>query len=299
MAGKLKVITPQNLGKGIKYNNETKQQESPDEYEQLDGYEFPVANDTHYVEERTAKFRHIKTGYIHEAKKVELIPRGEPVAEKLKFSDSAYFFDNDRMVRNDNYRHQAGQPYYMNGLSIVGTSVHNGKSYIFEIGSVNVGQFATGKEFNEWAKTNFFKTQLVQNGGFSNTKPYPKVKDTEIQIPYPKVNYGIITQRFTPIVKNNGIDLGADNTDFDIQVRVKATVRNNRNNTTINVDTTVTIPHGRRSIDWGDVDSRLGNYNNQVVSYDITSVQPPKYQEFRFESTAVFTNGLRITGQYF
>ena len=29
MAEKLKVITPQNLGKGIKYNNETKQWESP------------------------------------------------------------------------------------------------------------------------------------------------------------------------------------------------------------------------------------------------------------------------------
>lgn len=166
MAEKLKVITPQNLGNGIKYNNETKQWESPDEYEHLDGYEFPVANDTHYVEERTAKFRHIKTGYIHEAKKVELIPRGEPVAEKLKFSNSAYFFDNDRMVRNDNYRHQAGQPYYMNGRSIVGTSVHNGKSYTFEIGSVNVGQFATGKEFNEWAKTNFLQNTISSKWWF-------------------------------------------------------------------------------------------------------------------------------------
>ena len=86
MAEKLKVITPQNLGKGIKYNNETKQWESPDEYEQLDGYEFPKANDTHYIETYATKFRHIKTGYIHEAKKVELIPRGEHPAVKLTVS---------------------------------------------------------------------------------------------------------------------------------------------------------------------------------------------------------------------
>lgn len=293
---KVKVITPANLGKGIRYNNETHQWESPDEFERLDGYEFPEANDTHYTEEYTTRFRHIKTGFIHEAKKVELLPRGEPVDEQLKFEIGG-FQDRDRHIRDDNYNHVPGKPYYVSNGNVVGISKHNGKKYHFVVESLNVGQFSNSKEYNEWAKDKFIRSELVQNGGFSNTKPYPKVKDTEIQIPYPKMYYNEITRRFTPTVDGRKIDLGGENADFDIQLHVKATIRNTRTNETHNVDTTATIPHRQRSIGWEDLNRRLGDYNNQVLqSYEITFTQPPKYQSFVFESTAVFTTGLRITG---
>ena len=282
---KVKVITPQNLGKGIKYNNETKQWESPDEYEQLDGYEFPEANDTHYIETYTTKFRHIKTGYIHEAKKVELIPRGEPIDEVMTFENTAAGFTPSSGQPEDS------KPTTIRWGRISGVSVYTGSSYLFDNLEWNVSQFDNAEEANKWAQGKFIKSELVLGRGFNRDKPHQKIKDTVINVPYPKINYRDEIVRFNPNITTDSIgssiDLGHDN-PFTVVAHVKAHIHNYKHDLHYYVDKDITFNPGTRNIGWQEINNGVWGSFAKVKSYTITFQQPAPAKSFWYQKVAQF-----------
>ena len=271
MAFKVKVITPQNLGKGIKYNNETKQWESPDEYERLDGYEFPKANDTHYTEEHTTKFRHIKTGFIHEAKKVELIPRGEPIDEVMTFENTAAGFTPSSSQPADS------KPTTIRWGRISGTSVYTGLSYLFDNLEWDVSQFDNAEEANKWAQGKFIKSELVPGRGFNRDKPHQKIKDTVINVPYPKIQYSDEIVRFNPNITTDSIassiDLGRDN-PFTVVAHVKAHIHNHKQDLHYYVDKDITFNPGTRNIEWREINNGVWAHSLRLNLTPLPSDNP-------------------------
>lgn len=85
MAISQKVITPDNLGRVIAYNPQTKKWEvhfvSEAEIEQVTNYQPPVADDDHYVDIERITLRDRTTGYVWEAVRHVLKPKAPKVKE--------------------------------------------------------------------------------------------------------------------------------------------------------------------------------------------------------------------------
>lgn len=114
-----KVITPENLGKGIAYNPQTKKWEvhfvSEAEIEQVPNYQPPVADDDHYVDIERITLRDRTTGYVWEAVRHVLKPKAPKVKEVV---NETYTLQDI----NSHYSGNAGRSY-----SVVYKAIQDGQ----------------------------------------------------------------------------------------------------------------------------------------------------------------------------
>lgn len=183
MAEKLKVITPQNLGKGIVFNPETKKWEvhfvSEAEIEQVTNYVEPQEDDEHYVEKECIKLRDRTSGYMWDSCKVTLkdrAPARDEILSNLLSADASResqsitfdvrYVENVSRIDNEN----------------ISLSADPENETLFNLGNYDN---VTTEEFNRTLAGK--KLKFTTSARFSNIEGKPKIRETAFEVVYPTI----------------------------------------------------------------------------------------------------------------
>ena len=184
MARSQKVITPDNLGRGIAYNPQTKKWEvhfvSEAEIEQVPNYVEPQEDDDHYVAKECVKLRDRASGYMWDSCKSILKDRA-PARDEILRTPLSVNLTRDALALNfevsNTYNHSA----------------HDDQQIVLESTAENETRFdlenydnVTTEEFNRTLAGK--KIKYITNARFSNMEGKPKIRETMFEVAYPAID---------------------------------------------------------------------------------------------------------------
>jgi hypothetical protein len=179
-----KVVTPENLGKGITFNPQTKQWEvhfvSEAEIEQVQGYVEPQEDDEHYVAKECIKLRDRASGYMWDSCKSTLKDRA-PARDEILRTPLSVNLTRDTLALN----FEASNTY--------NHSAHDDQQIVLESAAENETRFdlenydnVTTEEFNRTLAGK--KLKFTTNKRFSNMEGKPKIRETTFEVAYPAID---------------------------------------------------------------------------------------------------------------
>lgn len=184
MARSQKVITPDNLGRGIAYNPQTKKWEvhfvSEAEIEQVTNYVEPQEDDEHYVAKECVKLRDRTSGYMWDSCKSVLKDRA-PARDEILRTPLSVNLTRDALSLNFEVSNTSNH------------SVHDDQQIVLESAAENETRFdlenydnVTTEEFNRTLSGK--KIKYTTNARFSNMEGKPKIRETAFEVAYPAID---------------------------------------------------------------------------------------------------------------
>lgn len=178
-----KVITPENLGRGIAYNPQTKKWEvhfvSEAEIEQVTNYVEPQEDDEHYVAKECIKLRDRASGYMWDSCKSILKDRAPARDEDAAIPTPTFRWESGRLSLSD-FDHLESK---IDGVRITGT-----------IGELpNFNQFETTEALNNYLRDK--KITYTTTKRFADTlEGKPMIRPTTLEASYPVLEDQVVNE---------------------------------------------------------------------------------------------------------